>query len=135
MKYMLDDFEMKLQSISRTYIDKIFALADYYIQGKSKRYSRHLYDIYKLKDCVEINQNFEKLFLEIREHRKKMTICPSAQEKVCVSNIIREFCNNEFFKQDYQEITNYFSEDYVEYDETIRQMMKMADIIEKIEKQ
>lgn len=135
LKYMLDDFEMKLQSISRTYIDKIFALADYYIQGKSKRYSRHLYDIYKLKDCVEINQNFEKLFLEIREHRKKMTICPSAQEKVCVSNIIRELCNNEFFKQDYQEITNYFSEDYVEYDETIRQMMKMADIIEKIEKQ
>lgn len=71
LKYMLDDFEMKLQSISRTYIDKIFALADYYIQGKSKRYSRHLYDIYKLKDCVEINQNFEKLFLEIREHRKR----------------------------------------------------------------
>ena len=64
-----------------------------------------------------------------------MTICPSAQEEVSVSNIIREFCNNEFFRQDYQEITNYFSEDYVEYDETIRQMMKLAEIIEKIEKQ
>jgi len=37
-------------------------------------------------------------------------------------------------REDYQEITSYFSEDYVEYDETIRQMMKLADIIEKIEK-
>lgn len=32
---------MNLQSLERTYIDKVFALCDYYLQGKSKRYSRH----------------------------------------------------------------------------------------------
>ena len=47
-QFFLDRFSMNLQSLERTYIDKIFALCDYYIQGKSKRYSRHLYDIYKL---------------------------------------------------------------------------------------
>lgn len=44
-RYELNDFNMKLQLMERTYIDKIFALCDYYMQGKSKRYSRHLYDI------------------------------------------------------------------------------------------
>ena len=47
-QFFLDRFSMNLQSLERTYIDKIFALCDYYIQGKSKRYSRHLYDIYIL---------------------------------------------------------------------------------------
>ncbi len=133
-QYMLDEFEMKLQSINRTYIDKIFALSDYYMQGKSKRYSRHLYDIYKLKDRVEINQEFKKLFFEIREHRRKTTICPSAQEGISISNVIREFCNNNFFKEDYHEITSYFSEDYVEYEDTVKQMMMLSDMIESFEK-
>ena len=36
-QFFLDRFSMNLQSLERTYIDKIFALCDYYIQGKSKR--------------------------------------------------------------------------------------------------
>ena len=62
---------MKVQALERTYIDKIFALCDYYIQNKSKRYSRHLYDIYKLTQHISFDANFEKLYYEIREHRKK----------------------------------------------------------------
>ena len=36
-QYSLDDFQMKIQSLERTYIDKIFALCDYYINGRVKR--------------------------------------------------------------------------------------------------
>lgn len=71
-KFLLDGFTMKLQSIERTYIDKIFALCDYYLQDKSKRYSRHLYDIYKLTERICFDNNFEKLFGEIRSHRQAM---------------------------------------------------------------
>ena len=123
-QFMLDEFEMKLQSIDRTYIDKIFALCDYYMQGKSKRYSRHLYDIYKLSEKISFGQSFVSLYQEIREHRKKMKICPSAKDNVNISSLINEFCENNFYKEDYQTITNYFSDDYVSYEDAIDQMKK-----------
>jgi hypothetical protein len=129
-QFVLDEFEMKLQSIERTYIDKIFALCDYYIQGKSKRYSRHLYDIYKLTGRINFDDSFMKLYEEIREHRKKMGICPSAEAGVNVPVLIREFCNEDFYKDDYQAITSYFSDDFVAYEDTIDLMRKLADILE-----
>ena len=55
-KFFVAKFDMKLQAIERTYIDKIFALCDYYIQKKSKRYSRHLYDIYKLTKYIDFDK-------------------------------------------------------------------------------
>lgn len=130
-QFFLDEFTMKLQSIERTYIDKIFALCDYYLQDKSKRYSRHLYDIYKLTERICFDINFEKLFGEIRSHRQRMSICPSAKEGVNISGIIRRFCHDNFYKQDYEAITNYFSDDYVSYEDTIEQMLKIADLIDK----
>ena len=63
---------MKLQSIERTYIDKIFALCDYYVQGKSKRYSRHLYDIYKLTNKIDVANALSNLYNEIKVHRKQI---------------------------------------------------------------
>lgn len=130
-QFLLDGFTMKLQSIERTYIDKIFALCDYYLQDKSKRYSRHLYDIYKLTERICFDDDFEKLFGEIRRHRQAMSICPSAKEGVNISGIIRRFCRDNFYKQDYEAITNYFSDDYFSYEDTIEQMLKIADLIDK----
>lgn len=128
-QFSLSSFEMKLQSIERTYIDKIFALCDYYIQGKSKRYSRHLYDIYKLTERISFDSSFIQLFDEIREHRKQMEICPSAKEKVSVPELIRKFCDTDFYKEDYQAITSYFADDFVAYEDTIKQMRMLADFI------
>ena len=128
-QFSLSSFEMKLQSIERTYIDKIFALCDYYIQGKSKRYSRHLYDIYKLTERISFDSSFVQLFNEIREHRKQMEVCPSAKEDVNVPELIRKFCDTDFYKEDYQAITSYFADDFVAYEDTIKQMRMLADFI------
>jgi hypothetical protein len=113
------------------HIDKIFALCDYYIRGKSKRYSRHLYDIYKLAGRIDFDDSFMKLYEEIRGHRQKMKICPSAEDGANVPALIREFCDNDFYKEDYQAITRYFSDDFVAYEDAIDQMRKLADIIER----
>lgn len=125
-QFSLGRFSMNLQSLERTYIDKVFALCDYYLQGKSKRYSRHLYDIYKLTPLIEFNDGFTVLVREVREHRSKMRICPSADEAVDVPAVIFEFCNNSFYREDYQAITNYFAEDAVSYDDAIGQMRVLA---------
>lgn len=128
-KFELNTFEMKLQSIERTYIDKIFALCDYYMQGKSKRYARHLYDIYKLTDKIDVESTITNLYDEIREHRSKMKNCPSADDNVNIPELISAFCDDDFYKSDYQEITNYFADDYVAYEDTIIQMRKLADML------
>lgn len=125
-KFHLERFSMNLQALERTYIDKIFALCDYYLQGKSKRYSRHLYDIYKLTPMIEFNDEFIKLIGEVREHRAKMKVCPSAQKDVNVTAIIIEFCENSFYKEDYRTITSYFAADFVSYEDVIENMKKLA---------
>lgn len=128
--FMLDTFRMQLQSINRTYIDKIFALCDYYIERKSKRYSRHLYDIYKLTPMVQFDDDMKVLFSEVRKHRAKMSICPSARDGVNIPELVRGFCDSDFYQDDYRVITEYFADDYVGYEECINQMRKIASWIE-----
>ncbi|MDO5407560.1 MAG: nucleotidyl transferase AbiEii/AbiGii toxin family protein [Eubacteriales bacterium] len=124
--YHLNRFSMNLQSLERTYIDKVFALCDYYLQGRAKRCSRHLYDIFKLTPMVEFNENFTELVGQVREHRAGMTICPSAQPDIHVPSVIMEFCDNDFYEEDYQAITSYFAEDFVPYTDVIAQMRMLA---------
>ena len=128
-QFSLDRFSMNLQSLERTYSDKFFALCDYYMQRKSTRYSRHLYDVYKLTPLIDFDNKFVSLVKEIREHRAQMTVCPSAKEGVDVSAIITEFCDNSFYEEEYQSITNYFTEDFVPYEETVKNLKKLIQKI------
>lgn len=126
-QFSLNVFSMKLQALERTYIDKVFALCDYYLEGKSKRYSRHLYDIYKLTPMLTFDEVFDQLVQEVREHRSKMPICPSAQDGVDVAAILLEFCDDDFYKEDYQAITSYFAADSVPYEDTVAVIRKLAE--------
>lgn len=128
-QFMLDKFSMKLQSLERTYIDKVFALCDYFIEGKSKRYSRHLYDIYMLTPLMKFDDNFKLLIEEIRLHRKNMPNCHSAQDDVSINRLITKFCVNEFYKEDYLSITNYFTSHPVEYKLVIENILELLSLI------
>ncbi len=125
-QFSLGKFSMNLQSLERTYIDKVFALCDYYLQGRSKRCSRHLYDIYKLTPLIKFDDGFAVLIGEVREHRSRMQVCPSAKDTVDVPAVILEFCDSSFYREDYQAVTSYFAADAVPYDEAIGQMRAIA---------
>lgn len=127
-QFLLNPFSMKLQALERTYIDKVFALCDYYLQGRSKRYSRHLYDIYKLTPRMTFDDEFRSLIEEIRAHRAKMYNCPSARDGSDVMAIINEFCDSGFYKEDYKEITSYFAEDYVSYEDVVKNILKLVEL-------
>lgn len=68
-EYSLHPFVMNVQGMDRTLADKVFAICDYYLQGKTKRYSRHIYDIYMLLPVVGLNEKFKALVKQVREVR------------------------------------------------------------------
>jgi hypothetical protein len=119
--YGLAPFSMRVQAIERTMIDKIFALCDYYMQGRAHRNSRHLYDIYKLSPFVKKDDKFQKLIVEVRRHRRGMgeTVAPSASEEIDIAKMICDICEGDFYKQDYADTTIRLISDDIAY-ETVR---------------
>lgn len=116
--YGLEAFPMRVQSLNRTLIDKVFAVCDYYMQGKNRRNARHLYDIYKLTAHVEIDEAFLKLVDEVRLHRIKMgnEIAPAAPQDVNILELAQKICDEDFYKEDYRETTLKLISDALEYE-------------------
>lgn len=127
--YDLAPFDMRVQSLNRTFIDKVFALCDYYMVGKSKRYSRHLYDLYKLRQFIPIDDELKTLVSEVRKHRSRLSICPSAKQDINVHDKIYEFCDSDFYKTDYDKITDYFISEVIPYEKTICNIKEIADAL------
>ena len=126
-EYNLHPFTMNVQDIDRTLADKVFALCDYYLQGKTKRYSRHIYDIYMILPKVSQDDKFKQLVQQVREHRSEMDICPSAKKDVHIPVLLKEILEKEVYKTDYKEITTYFQNHPVDYDTAIMAIKEIAE--------
>ena len=125
--YDLMPFEITTQTIERTLADKVFALCDYYMQGEIERHSRHLYDIYKIVNAVGITEELAKLVPEVRAVRSQLSICPSAKEGVCVTDILNEMIESQAYRKDYEEITLGLLFVPETYDTVIQSIKKIAD--------
>ncbi len=126
-EFGIEPFEMTLQSLERTFADKVFAICDYYMEGKVKRHSRHIYDLYMLLPKISLDAEYKELVSEIRKHRAKMSICPSAQPEVNVSEVLKEIIDKEIYKADYKEITTYFQNQPLEYEKAISVLKTILD--------
>ena len=102
--FHLEPFEMKVQGLDRTLVDKVFAICDYYMQDRVKKHSRHIYDIYKLLQIVPQTEEFRALIQEVRSVRAMTNICPSAQPEVNVPEMLNFLIENEIYKDDYEKI-------------------------------
>ncbi|WP_448902425.1 nucleotidyl transferase AbiEii/AbiGii toxin family protein [Eubacterium sp.] len=133
-KYNLIPFEMSVQCINRTLADKIFAVCDYYLQGKAQRNSRHLYDIFKLLNYVEIDEEFVELMMKVREHRKTVgeKIAPSANENVDILQLAREIYDSRFYENDYHNTTENIISDEIDYSIVIERYIQVVkELFEK----
>ena len=126
-EYSLNPFEMKVQGLDRTLIDKVFAVCDYYLSGRVKKHSRHIYDIYKLSPLVSQDDDFRKLIQEVREVRSKASICLSAQPDVNVTELLYKIIRDEVYKEDYNTLTVRLLKEKVDYNEAIQVLRKIAD--------
>jgi predicted nucleotidyltransferase component of viral defense system len=126
--YGLEPFTMNVQALERTLIDKIFAICDYYLTQKSRRLSRHIYDIHKILPLVKFDEHFKELLEKVREIRRSLDICPSAQPGININRLLKEICEKNFFKQDYEGVTRFFIFDNTRYKDTIASLQKIIDL-------
>ncbi len=128
-EYDLIPFPIKVQSLNRTLIDKIFAVCDYYLRNKTEEHSRHIYDISKLLSEVRMDASFMDLFGRVRADRKDNDFCLSAKDECDIAGTLEEIIDKEVYKPDYNAITSQIIYDNVTYDEAIEGLKKIRALL------
>jgi len=118
--FHLEPFYVNTVSLYRTFIDKLFAIADYYLEDKVTRYSRHIYDLYKLINTIDWNNiqlvgNLRELLNQVQLERQPSKGCLSAQQNVDLAAVIYQSLTTDFYMQDYMAITQYILLEQVDY--------------------
>ena len=119
-QYSLEPFELNVQSAERTMIDKLYALADYYLAGTTAEHSRHIYDIYKLLSVVEINDELKELAASVADERRPHSRSLSVQDGTDIKAVLREIVEKNIYESDYKTITESLLFEPVTYETAIK---------------
>lgn len=119
-QYELEPFDIRVQTLDRTLVDKVFAVCDYMLDNKTERQSRHIYDLSRLLTLVNLDDNLKVLIKEVREDRKSGTKCYSAQDGISVPKLLRQMIDTKFFKKDYEDSTEKLLSKPVTYEDAIK---------------
>ena len=125
-QYGLAPFNMKVQGLQRTFIDKVFAICDYYLKGSVERHSRHIYDIHKLLSSVRQDSELRVLIKEVRALRARTKISPSAQPDVDISYLLKKIASEGVYKEDYETLTTKLLNDETSYNDVIESVRNIA---------
>ena len=117
IEYDLEPFELEVQALERTFIDKLFAICDYYLDNKTNEHSRHIYDIFKISSIIKIDSNLKQLFLKVREERRKHEKCLSAQDNVNIKSCLQQIVDKDIYKDDFESITKSLIYEEIKYGE------------------
>lgn len=126
-EYGLEPFSINVQSAERTLIDKLYALGDYYLSDAVQEHSRHIYDIYRLLDIVELNEELRQLVRDVFEERKGHQNCHSAKDEIDMNALLQEIIDKEVYKKDYQDITEKILFDKVEYSTAVKALQTIVN--------
>lgn len=119
-QYSLEPFELNVQFAERTMIDKLYALADYYLAGTTAEHSRHIYDIYKLLSVVEINDELKKLADLVADERRPHSRSLSVQDGTDIKAVLWEIVEKNIYESDYKTITESLLFEPVPYETAIK---------------
>jgi predicted nucleotidyltransferase component of viral defense system len=114
-QYGLESFCVNVQTLDRTFIDKIFAICDYEMSGRIAEHSRHLYDLYKILPHIKIDAEFMELFKAVRVVRCGNATCPSASHDVNIPQRLRKLLAERTYQADYEKVTRPLLYEDVDY--------------------
>lgn len=117
---------IKVQNLSRTFIDKIFAICDYTLLDSIDRNSRHLYDISKMIPYIKLDSKFCDLVIDVRKDRMLSKNNPSAQLENNIAEILKKIIDKRIFESDYNNITNKLLYEKMTYDEAIKEGVEIV---------
>lgn len=123
----LKPFDIAVQTIERTLVDKVFAVCDYKIDGRIYSNSRHIYDLRRLLDRIVLGDSLKALVKEVRADRKKHERCYSAQDGVDVPKLLSEIVQSEIYRQDYEDITMKMMYKSLSYDTAITALQQIIE--------
>ena len=111
---------MNVQSVKRTFVDKIFAICDYRIQDMQDRDSRHLYDVCKLMSQVKLDEEMDALVDRVRNDRMLSKNNPSAQLEYIIPEMLEEIIKSRFYEPDYKNVTQKLLYEDIDYDFAVK---------------
>lgn len=126
-EYEMKPFEIRVQTLDRTLIDKVFALCDYAVSNNTTGYSRHIYDLYRLLSVVVLDDKLRVLVKEVREDRKTNERCYTAQDKYDIPSILQQIIDEKIYYKDYMDITEKVLFDGTSYETAITALQKIIE--------
>lgn len=134
-RYALKPFEVRATSLERALCDKVFAVCDYYLEGKDlDKPSRHIYDLHKLLLSVSLDDALAVLMDGVRLERRASSLnCPSAEEGVDVAAVLGEIIDGEAYRRGYERTTSRLlnPDEDVPYGIAITSVRKIASFLER----
>ncbi|MCL1904777.1 MAG: nucleotidyl transferase AbiEii/AbiGii toxin family protein, partial [Methanomassiliicoccaceae archaeon] len=132
-RYGLESFDITVQSLELTLVDKLYALNTYYLKGRIDARSRHLYDIHKILPHVVFDKEFFDLLAEIGEKerndfekmREPVDFDPSG-----LAGSLREIVDEETYRKDYENNTMPLLFDRTPYEDVIASLLSVIDEID-----
>lgn len=112
---------MNVQTIERTFIDKLFAICDYHLAKTYNRHSRHVYDIHMIWSSGILNKDIlgelsNKVAKDRQNNSNGTSSCrPFAKPYEIMDDII----NESVYQSDFEEVTSFMIYDNVSYKECI----------------
>ena len=126
-QFSLEPFDLNVQSVERTFIDKLFAVGDYYLDGHITEHSRHLYDLYKMFSFINIDESLRELLNQVREDRRNHPACHSAQDGVDLRKLLQEVIDRKAYEADYKNITSALLFEDVSYEKAVSSLQAVID--------
>lgn len=128
-RYGLMPFDVCVQKLERTFIDKVFAICDYYERKEIVRNSRHIYDLHKISQIIDLsNESLHQLIYEVRDERKRNSKCVSAADGYDVNHALKEIIDSGLFESDYQKVTSKLLTKNVEYENAVGVLKLIVDL-------
>ncbi|WP_449316459.1 nucleotidyl transferase AbiEii/AbiGii toxin family protein [Rubneribacter sp.] len=133
-EYELEPFKIMASSIERTFVDKVFALCDYYLEGPiPPRQSRHIYDLHKLSPIVSFDEELAALFSAVRRQRKNAHGCPSAQDGVDTPSVLEAIIEKAAYRDDYERVTTPLLFEEVSYEKAVESLRMIAEFMQGLQ--
>jgi len=129
-KYELSTFVMPIQTIERTFVDKLFAICDYHLEKEYNRYSRHIYDIHMIWNSGKLKKDLmQKIVPDVIKDRQlfgKRNI--SCQPEAVPNEILKEIVALKVYEEDYNDVTSKFIYKPVDYNTCIESLKGIIDL-------